>query len=1486
MLASTPLISEFMASNSGTILDGDGNASDWIEVYNPTAQTINLAGWHLTDNAENLDKWTFPAAAQSILDPGEYLVVFASSKLIETYIDPAGYLHTDFALSAGGEYLALTNPDNEVASEYAPTYPPQIGDVSYGLVNNSAQVTLVGPSNATSAFVPSNGALDAPNVNTAPAWTLPGYNDAAWPTSGNGVGVGFDAGEDEIINVLSGTLLPGGPIGFDLTDPEEDGVLNGTINSPGSSPGNEQPAQALDNTIFSKWLNFSPTGANYEFRFAGGERHAVNGYTLTSANDADGRDPYSWILKGSNDGVNYFSVDTRNAQNFANRFETRLYEFSNNTAYEYYKFDFKTEFGVTGSNEPNSIQIGEIELLSSGPISFDDYLDVDVEAAWSAQKTSVYQRVEFNVADPSDYAALMLEIQYDDGFVAYLNGAKVASANAPTLPDYQSNATGQREDADALKPQAFNLTAYLSNLVAGTNVLAIHLLNVSDASSDLLSLPKLTATEIFDSSELIVGFMTQPTPGSTNVSAGVTAGPIVSSVTTNPPRPAHNSDLPITARVTAAGSPIQQVQLHYRVMFNTEATLVMLDNGLGSDLLAGDGIYTAVIPESAYSAGQMVRWYVTAADATTDESRYPLFISPANSPEYLGTVVQNVGVSTTLPIFEYFVQDVAASGTEIGTRASVFYLGEFYDNVFIRRRGGNSTQGRKFEFNDGYHFLIDADLPRVDEINLNQRGSEPTYMRQVLSWELYAAAGVPASLGQAWYTRQNGAYLDVRIFVEQPDSDLLRRTGLDPEGALYKIGADGVENSVTSSTNGVNKRTRENEDNSDLQALVNGVNPSNVNRTKYVFDNIDVAAAINYIAATSIIHDNDHPHKNFHLYRDTMGTQQWTFLPWDKDLTFGINFGISGIIGNVDPYGHPLFGDQGHQKVDGQWNRMIDALFSVPSIREMYVRRLRTLMDQFLQAPGSSSSWVQTRVNELIIDLQPHVGGSSWLAEVNKITGEYLTERRQHLYVDHSINNPGYPDNAKIPNAQIGNPTIQFGTIDFNPTSGNQDQEYIQFINPNATAVDVSNWRVEGSVSHTFTPGTVIPAGGILYLAADVPSFLARTTGPRGGQSLFVQGNYEGRISIYGETLRLVAADNSPIAQVTTPGAPATGSVIMSEVHYHPEVPPAGYTITDLQLEFVELYNRTAAEVDLSNWQVSGGITYTFPAGSKLGAFSTLVAVPFDPTNASLTPQFRELYGVGSGVTLIGPYAGQLSNSGEEVVLSSPTGAGGAQDLVDAISYLDVPPWPAAADGEGSSLTRTDSNAPGTDDGSWVAAPPTPGNTPFTAPLPGNFDNDADVDGADFLAWQRGFGAANATRAQGDANGDNVVNAADLTLWKSHFGQVQVSSSSVASSSGAMVALLLTAKENATTPSRILAADLIDLALAAAWMDVEELDVHDTDPVQSEPVAAPYDLAFISYQSASVVFDDEPSRDLVNEPEDDWDVQEEAKFSEVLQSAL
>ena len=129
-------INEFLASNGTTLLDGNQESSDWIELVNESAHKSDVGGMYLTDDADELTQWAFPAG--TTIDPQGYLLVFASSKpdLAYPYVDPQGHLHTNFSLSAKGEYLALVAGDGQtILHDFAPQYPIQWRDLSYGLFN-------------------------------------------------------------------------------------------------------------------------------------------------------------------------------------------------------------------------------------------------------------------------------------------------------------------------------------------------------------------------------------------------------------------------------------------------------------------------------------------------------------------------------------------------------------------------------------------------------------------------------------------------------------------------------------------------------------------------------------------------------------------------------------------------------------------------------------------------------------------------------------------------------------------------------------------------------------------------------------------------------------------------------------------------------------------------------------------------------------------------------------------------------------------------------------------------------------------------------------------------------------------------------------------------------------------------------------------------------------------------------------------------------
>lgn len=123
-----PVISEIQAHNIHGLKDESGRTADWIEIWNPSTEAINLEGWSLTDDFRKLHKWTFPAIS---LVPGKFLVVFATGK---NRTNALGVLHTNFQLDPQGEYLALVAPRGDrVTQEFLPKYPKQIADTSFGL---------------------------------------------------------------------------------------------------------------------------------------------------------------------------------------------------------------------------------------------------------------------------------------------------------------------------------------------------------------------------------------------------------------------------------------------------------------------------------------------------------------------------------------------------------------------------------------------------------------------------------------------------------------------------------------------------------------------------------------------------------------------------------------------------------------------------------------------------------------------------------------------------------------------------------------------------------------------------------------------------------------------------------------------------------------------------------------------------------------------------------------------------------------------------------------------------------------------------------------------------------------------------------------------------------------------------------------------------------------------------------------------------------
>lgn len=930
-------------------------------------------------------------------------------------------------------------------------------------------------------------------------------------------------------------------------------------------------------------------------------------------------------------------------------------------------------------------------FASGSPDPFDPFIETDLLAVAYGRADripSVYIRIPFAITDPTNFAGLSLKMKYDDGFVAYLNGAPLAVAEAlapdPDELTFESVATANHNDADAIIDEEFVLSSSL--LEVGKNVLCIHGMNRAYNSSDMLFSPTLEGLVI--GGTFTASFFTTPTPGGANVAGSAAPGPLIKNVTRDPgPLNPASGDLVIEAEVVPTLMPLASVALVSRIMYQAEATVPMRDDGTGVDATAGDGIFSASIPLSEMSAGEMLRWKVTAEDSDGVASRQPIFPDRLDSPEYFGTITEDPSVgSSNLPIFHWFTANPSGATNPSGSRGSVFYLDRFYDNIQADRHGqstgGFPKKSYDFDFNKGNRFLPYEGGMEAKDINMITNWADKSKTRNTIGYEMMRKSGHPAHYAFPVRIQQNGSFFSTADLVEDGDDNYLDRVGLDGKGALYKM-----YNRMDSASSGVNKKTRKSERNDDLAALIAGLGLSTEARLRYGYDNLNIPGTVNYLAALDMTNNRDHGHKNYYVYRDTEGSGEWRPLVWDIDLCLGRNW-----------VGGPAYFDDtftnNHLRA-GPSNRLKTFVFNDPVLNRLYLRRLRTLMDRMLGTPAAPVNYLPDRVNELVALIDPNDDNpsngnddadldyqkwGSWgnrnamRAGAARIINEFVPSRRSQLY-----------GLSEIPAAQPVAAPINIGTIDFNPVSSggavDQGGEYFVLANPNSYEVDCSDWTISGGISMTLPAGTVIPRGGDLHIGRSAVGFRARLASPKASEKRYLVSGYNGQLSARGETITLHDDLGNPITTVTYDGlaTPAQKSLRITEIHYNPAEPSASElaaipTAGASDFEFIELANLGAEDLNLSGAMFSEGVRMTFAPGSLLTPGQRVVVV-------ANREAFELRYG--TGFPIVGQFSGNLSNGGEQLQLID-----GAGENVLEFTYDDS--WHPRTDGKGHSLVLLD----------------------------------------------------------------------------------------------------------------------------------------------------------------------------------------------------
>lgn len=594
----------------------------------------------------------------------------------------------------------------------------------------------------------------------------------------------------------------------------------------------------------------------------------------------------------------------------------------------------------------------------------------------------------------------------------------------------------------------------------------------------------------------------------------------------------------------------------------------------------------------------------------------------------------------------------------------------YYDYVRIDLRGNTSANFTKKSHGLRFakaHPLTMTDVVTGETIegirktSLTSEYADPSKLRQMMAFWLWRRMGNNTPFHFPVRCNLNGQFYQLAFNTERFTDELIEDVyGLDKYGYGYKnVGT--MKSGSGTLAGDIEKKTPDDEDESNITVLQNelrgpiyelGVqnvsgstaaalsstttDPTGLDNaplTKFVVQKFDLPAWLNYLASARITQEMDDVWANICVYYDNpdmkegaRGTGTWMPLGYDFNETFGqfyrdAGLGQIGISATDDWFkSHPLYGGHRIQCYTSSAmtttmaaaagrdysNYGIESVLQSAKFRRLFLRRLRTLMDQELKEPGTAESDtpVIAKMREMValmsadaaadsakwpidssaqaIDVWPSSSRPATIsAGVDDIWNNYVVPRRQHLYVTHSVTNTaravGYGSNlnAGIPEAQS---PISALAPNFSADLSGLADGVVVISNGNNEVVDMSGWVLKTDVEWTLPAGTVCDAQDAIYIVADRRAYVAAHADALTDQ--VIVGN-----ATFSDTavLQIFAADGTTQVLTTEPDV---GDPDQANLRFHTIY---GSTLNgggDLG-EFIVITNVSDKVVNLEGLQVS-----------------------------------------------------------------------------------------------------------------------------------------------------------------------------------------------------------------------------------------------------------------------------------------------------------
>lgn len=1448
LLAADVRLNEFLASNDQGLFDGNGNQPDWIELTNVGDQLADLAGWHLTDDATNLNKWTFPDVAASDLMPGDFLVVFASG---DGTPDLAGNLHTNFELSASGEYLALVDPLLNIVSEFGTgqsDYPPQRTDISYGIdsTQNTRYMLTPTPGSANgigfegfvkdTTFSVDRGyfvsAFDVVIASDTVDATIIYTTDGSEPTLTNGTQVASSPGltPSATVPIATTTTLRAAAFKTDFLETNVDtqtylflADVGSQSNTPPGFPTTWGSAPAADYEMDPEIV----TSYGQELIDALGDLPA-----LSIATDVDGLFGGGGIYSNPNnsnleipvsaeyiltDGSTGFQIDA------GLKIAGGASRNPNNSPKHSMSLRFRNEYGASRL---------EYEMFEGSPVTSFNSLQLRAmyNNSWIHWDNGQRSRGTL-IRDQFIRDSLIAAGQDDAGRGSYahlfLNGLYWGVYNVHERHDaahYAEYHGGNSEDYDALNggaPIDGNITSWnqLKTIVQGGDWNAIQQVLDVDNFID------------WSIAMAFGGNADLKTNGNWRAAGGGPAGGlwrmyswdaerIFEGLTAKPPSTItdatgmFNDLVQVPEFVVRFGDRIQE---HFFAdgALTPEKVIQRWEQRV-------DELSKAMVAESArwgdyrrdvHPRGATPSLYERDVHWNNENTRLINDYLPFRS-DFVVFQYINDGLMPSVPAPRFSVDGTFQDGGQviagselrlISNEASVFYTTDGSDP---RQVGGAAHPGAtEYQPNVTATTLLAADsVWKYHDlgIDLGQAWREPSFDDS--SWsagnaELGFGEGDEAtvvSFGGDPSMKHRTTYFRSQFNASANDfTALTLRLRRDDGAVVYLNGQEIVRDNMPSGS--ITYSTAA------LQAAPDDGN------TWLLFDVPSELIQLGNNTLAVEIHQNSNTSSDLSFNAELIATEQ-TETPIVLNDSLSIRART--------------------RAADGTWSAITDSLFLVPHVPASAVNlriteihfnprddgdaefiELQNItsgatsetidLDSLQLTDGPSSPFVfplgtslgPGQVALLVRD-QTAFTATYPTVDSNLIVGQYvgklsnggervrLLDATGQKIVDINYEDndpwPRWPDGfggsleliapAATPSGQSGKPHRWRGSAAPNGTPGNvpvapagvvinevlahTDQplvDSIELFNTTTQDIHIGGWYLSDDGENPFKfqipAATILAAGGTVVFNED--DFNPQPTTPNnfalnsseGDEVWLTQGDgtnitqFVDQVS-FGATFNGVSigrvADGNRLVPLAAPslgeinGMFAISDIVLSEINYHPGDPSSAAlaidpSLTDNDLEFVEIYNRLDSSTDLTNWRVRGDADFDFVAATQLGGKGSLVIVGFDPevaANATRLAAFRTHYGIDASVSIVGPFTGGLGNGFGLVKLQAPDSPPAETPtliprvVVDEVLYDDFAPWPTATDGNGPSLQRISPSTLGTYSGSWIAHTPSPGNSP------------------------------------------------------------------------------------------------------------------------------------------------------------------------------